>query len=82
MTEPAAPTILAVIAADLTLLLSNLTIEIVAACSEGDDPQSRQLCQRLRRIADTLRAMDEASHSPMLHRVLCDVADRIDQTRP
>lgn len=76
------PAVLSITAADLTLLLSNLTIEIVAACSEGDDPQSRQLCQRLRRIADTLRAVDEASHSPMLHRVLCDVADRIDQTRP
>jgi len=79
MTE-GAPALLSLTAADLTFVLRNLTIEIVAACSEADDPQSRQLCQRLRRIADRLGEMQERAHSPMLKAVIRDLAEAIDPT--
>ena len=76
MTEPVA--ILAITPADLTWLLRNLTIEIIASLDDTADPQRRLTAQRLRRVAAGLRQMDETSLSPPLHRVVMDLADQID----
>lgn len=79
MTEP--PTILSLTAADLTWLLRELTIEIVAACSDdAEDPQRRITAARLRRISEALRERDERALSAPLRRVLIDLAAEIDQT--